>query len=76
MTSTRTKRGHGASAESPSASNQGLRSPSRSSQGATANRGVAVCMTCHAKVDWHMDAVKRTWVPFDHNTETAHRCKQ
>ena len=32
-------------------------------------------MTCMASVSWHMDAIKHTWVPFDHGTETAHRCK-
>jgi hypothetical protein len=74
MTSTRAKRGHSASVESPLASNRGSRSPSHSFQDAAANRGVAVCMTCQAKVDWNMDAIKHTWVPFDHGTETAHRC--
>lgn len=32
------------------------------------------CLTCSAAVDWTMDAVRKTWKPLDHGTETTHRC--
>jgi hypothetical protein len=74
MITTRTKRGHGASVESPSASTQGLRPSSRSSQGAAGGRKVDVCLTCHAKVTWKEEG--RTWVPYDYASDVKHRCNR
>jgi len=37
-----------------------------------AARGVSICMTCHAPVDWHDRG--SYWEPMDHATDTPHRC--
>jgi hypothetical protein len=58
----------------PSFSSDGLRSPSRTSQGAAAKRGVPVCLTCLAKFDARWNEGRLVF--YDHGTETVHRCKE
>ena len=70
---TREKRPNSSGSTRPSASTQGLRPSSRSSQGAAGGRKVDVCLTCHAKVTWKEEG--RTWVPYDYASDVKHRCK-
>ena len=81
MIKTRTKRGHGASVESPEASTTGLRPSSRSSQGAAGGRKVAqikpvLCRTCLEPVEAREGDRERPWYFVDSGTENLHRCKE